>query len=157
MGSSRREALTSLAVMKKFHGSSVPRPRMKKISQTALYLWRGHSGLERDTGQGRGQALLLTVPVSAVEGTRRRRVDEIYCPVPAPQPLLAWAARGDVALQRGHGRPSLGGYEGRGRLAAPQHVAPRCKVAIARAGRESHCPGMTQCQGLFTACLLWKR
>lgn len=38
MDNSRREALTSLAVMKKFHGSRVPRPRMKKISQTALYL-----------------------------------------------------------------------------------------------------------------------
>lgn len=38
MDNSRREALTSRAVMKKFHGSSVPRPRMKKISQTALYL-----------------------------------------------------------------------------------------------------------------------
>lgn len=52
MGNSRREALTSLAVMKKFHGSSVPRPRMKKISQTALYLQRGQSGLEWDGGQG---------------------------------------------------------------------------------------------------------
>lgn len=30
-----------VAVMKKFHGSNVPRPRMKNISQTALYLSGG--------------------------------------------------------------------------------------------------------------------
>lgn len=109
MGSSGREALTSLAVMKKFHGSSVPRPRMKKISQTALYLRRRQSSLEQDAGQGRGQASLLTVPDPAAGGTRRRREDEIYCPAPAPQPLLAWAAGEDVAPQRGRGRPSRGG------------------------------------------------
>jgi len=36
--SSRRFVKYLVAVMKKFHGSSVPRPSMKKISQTALYL-----------------------------------------------------------------------------------------------------------------------
>ena len=119
MGSSGREALTSLAVMKKFHGSSVPRPRMKKMSQTALYLWKGQSDLEQDSGQGRGQASLPTVPDPVARGTRRRREYEVYCPVPvpapAPQPLLAWAARGDEALPRGGGRPSPGGYDGGGK------------------------------------------
>lgn len=124
---------------------------MKKISQTALYLRRGQSGLEQDAGQGRGQASLLTVPDPAVGGSRRRREDEIYCPAPAPQPLLAWAAGGDVAPQRGRGRPSPGGYEGGRRLAAPQHVAPRCTAAVARAARESRSPGVSQHRGLFAA------
>lgn len=157
MGSSGREALTFLAVMKKFHGSSVPRPRMKKISQTALYLRRGQSGLEWDAGQGRRLALLLAVPSPTAGGTRRRKEEEIYCPVsaPAPQPLVSWAA-GDVALQRGCGRPSPVGYEGRRKLVAPQHVAPRCTAAISRAGRQSRSPGVSQRRGLFTAHLLWK-
>lgn len=30
-----------VAVMKKFHGKRVPKPRMKKMSHTALYLSRG--------------------------------------------------------------------------------------------------------------------
>lgn len=32
--------LTMVAVMKKFHGSRVPKPNMKKINQTPLYLSR---------------------------------------------------------------------------------------------------------------------
>lgn len=135
MGSSGREALTSLAVMKKFHGSSVPRPRIKKISQTALYLRRGQRGLEWNAGQSRGQASLLTVLDAAARSTRE---EEIYCPVSAPaaQLLLVWAAGGHVALQRGHGRPSLGEYEDGSWLAASQHMAPKHTAAIARAGRE---------------------
>lgn len=158
MGSSRMEALTSLAVMKKFHGSSVPRPRMKKISQTALYLWRGQSSLEWDNAQGRGHASLLTVPDPAAGGTRRRRENKIYChvPAPAPQPLLGWAAGGDMVPQRGRRRPSPGGYEGRGKLPAPRHVVPRCTTAMARTGKKLGSPGVSQRQGLFTVCLLWK-
>lgn len=36
--------LTAVAVMKKFQGSSVPSPSMKKMSQTALYLGMEKNG-----------------------------------------------------------------------------------------------------------------
>jgi len=88
------QALTCLAVMKKFHGSSVPRPRMKKINQTALYLQRGQRSVEQDDRQGRGQVSLLAVSKPTVEGTRQRREDEIHNSVSSVGPVLL-ISRGD--------------------------------------------------------------
>lgn len=56
----------------------------------------------------------------------------MYCPVPAPQPQLAWAAGGDY----GTAEVPWETVPWSGRPGAPQHVAPR--------------------SSLFTACLLWK-
>lgn len=83
------QALTSLAVMKKFHGSSVPSPRMKKISQTALYLRRGQRGVEKPVFCGKTDGASQGAVSTGREGS--------CCSQPLPQPLLASS---DAALPR---------------------------------------------------------
>lgn len=85
------QALTSLAVMKKFHGSSVPSPRMKKISQTALYLHKVCGKKTFFCGKTDG------APQGAVSTGR----EGSCCSQPLPQPLLASR---DTALPRGSAR-----------------------------------------------------
>lgn len=72
------EILTCVAVMKKFHGSNVPRPSMKKISQTPLYLWVterwGQSPHVPSRGSwGRaGRTMVVTPPSKLPHGQSQR-------------------------------------------------------------------------------------
>lgn len=61
------------------------------------------------------------------------------CPCPAALASLGCQRCGTA---EGLWEAFPGGYEGKERLAAPQHVAPRYTASITRSGRELGSPGM---------------